>query len=204
MVFALENLVNPKSKNLKYLTVGFFYQMPIDLTANEESIVTSSTGTDSNVVRSGTINIPAAYGFGLANRFGDRVNVAVDAYFQQWSDYSDFGVTPSNFTNSSRFGAGFELLPSPDRDRSFFEKLTYRAGGFYEKAYYLVNSEEINTLGFSLGVGIPISDFNSIDLSFNYSMRGKEENGLIKDRLFMIHAGVNFGELWFLRPDEDF
>ncbi len=204
MIFAVENLVNKKSKNLKYLTFGFFYQMPIDLNANEESIVATSVATDSNVVRTGTISIPAAYGFGISNRFGDRVNVAVDAYFQQWADYTEFGVTPSNFTNSSRFGAGIEFLPSPDRDRTFFERLTYRAGGFYEKAYYIVNSEEIKTLGFSLGVGIPISDYNSLDLSFAYSMRGTEDNGLIKDNLFMVNAGFNFGELWFLKPNEDF
>jgi hypothetical protein len=204
VVFALENLVNKKSKNLRYLTLGFFYQMPIELNANEESIIATSVYTDSSVVRSGVINLPAAYGFGIANRFGDRVNVAVDAYFQQFSEYTEFGVIPSNFTNSSRYGAGLELLPSPDRDRSFFERLTYRAGGFYEKAYYIVNSEEISTLGFSLGVGIPISDYNSLDLSFMYSMRGTEDNGLVKDNLFMVNAGFNFGELWFLQPNEDF
>jgi hypothetical protein len=55
-----------------------------------------------------------------------------------------------------------------------------------------------------LGFGIPISDLNSIDLNFSYSIRGKEGNGLIKDELFSIYAGVNFGELWFLRPNEDF
>lgn len=204
MLFALENLVNKKSKNLKYLTIGFVYQMGIDLTANEESIIASIVNTDSNVVRTGSVNIPAAYGFGIANRFGDRVNVAADVIFQQWSEFTSFGVTPSNFVNSMRMGAGLELLPSPDRDRGFLGKLTYRAGGFYDQAYYTVNSENINTLGFRLGLGIPISELNSIDLNFSYSIRGKEGNGLIKDELFSIYAGVNFGELWFLRPEEDF
>lgn len=203
-VFTFENLVNPKSKNLRFLTLGFVYQTGFDLTSNEESIIQSSIGTDSIITQSGTINIPFAYGFGLSNRFGDRVNVALDAYFQQWGDYSEFGVTPSNFNNSARYGAGLELLPSPDRDRSFFEKLTYRAGFFYDKAYYEVNGENINTIGARLGIGIPISDYNSLDINFNYSIRGKEENGLIKDQYFGLFAGVNFGELWFLRPNEDF
>ena len=204
MVFSLENLVNKKSKNLRHLTLGVFYQMGMDLSANEESIIATSISTDSNVVRTGTINIPAAYGFGISNQFGDRVNAAADVYFQQWSDYTDFGVTPSNFVNSMRIGAGLELLPSPDRDKNFFQRLTYRAGGFYDKAYYTVNSENVNTIGFRLGFGIPISDLNSIDLDFSYSLRGKEGNGLIKDELFNIYAGVNFGELWFLRPNDDF
>lgn len=204
ILFALENLVNKKSKNLRYLTIGFVYQMPIDLSANEESITASIVNTDSNIVKTGTVKIPAAYGFGIANRFGDRVNVAADVMFQQWTEFTSFGVTPSNFVNSMRMGAGLELLPSPDRDRGFFGKLTYRAGGFYDQAYYTVNSENINTIGFRLGLGIPISEMNSIDLNFSYSIRGKEGNGLIKDELFGIYAGVNFGELWFLRPNDDF
>ncbi len=204
LVFALKDLVNEKSKNLRYLTFGFVYQMGIDLTANEESIIASIVNTDSNVVRTGSVNIPSAYGFGISNRFGDRVNVAADVFMQQWSEFTSFGVTPSNFVNSMRVGAGLELLPSPDRDKGFFEKLTYRAGGFYDQAYYTINSENVNTMGFSLGFGIPISDLNSIDLNFSYSIRGKEGNGLIKDELFGIYAGVNFGELWFLRPNEDF
>jgi hypothetical protein len=204
LVFSLENLVNKKSKNLRHLAFGFVFQSGIDLTANEESIITSIVTTDSNVVRTGTVSIPSAYGFGISNQFGDRVNVAADAYFQQWSEYSSFGVTPSNFVNSMRFGAGLELLPSPDRDKDFFQRLTYRAGAFYDQAYYTVNSENINTLGFRAGFGIPISNFNSIDLNFSYSIRGKEGNGLIKDELFSIYAGVNFGELWFIRPNDDF
>ena len=204
MLFSLENLVNKKSKNLRFLKFGFVYQMGIDLSANEESIIQSSINTDSNIVQTGVVKIPAAYGFGISNRFGDRVNVAADAYFQQWSDYTYFGMTPSNFVNSSRYSAGLELLPSPDRDKSFFQKLTYRAGAFYDQAYYTVNSENINTLGFRLGFGIPISELNSIDLNLSYSIRGKEGNGLIKDELFNVYLGVNFGEIWFLRPNDDF
>jgi outer membrane protein assembly factor BamA len=62
---------------------------------------------------------------------------------------------------------------------------------------------QVNTYGIGFGMGIPINQYNSIDLGFNFSTRGKTDPGFVKDNYFKISAGLNFGELWFLKRVED-
>ena len=82
--------------------------------------------------------------------------------------------------------------------------MSYRFGGFYEKAFYRVANQDILGFGLRAGVNIPISKYNSIDFGMNYSQRGKPDNEIIKDQLINFTIAVNFGELWFIRPrDED-
>ncbi len=81
--------------------------------------------------------------------------------------------------------------------------MTYRIGGFYDKAFYKVSGQDIISYGVRTGVNIPISQYNSLDFGVNYSIRGKSTGGLIKDEFLNLTVGVNFGELWFIRPREE-
>ncbi len=191
-----------KSIRLHNASIGFVYQSGFNLSATEDAIIGSSIGTDTTRLKDGEMGVPELYGFGISNIFGKRYLISADAIIQNWSKYTEFGITPPNFQNSIRTGLGIEILPNPDNN-SVWQQLTYRFGGFYEKLFYRVNGQDINQFGIRAGLNIPISKYNSIDLGFNYSQRGKTENGLIKDEFFNISAAVNFGELWFLRPREE-
>jgi hypothetical protein len=74
---------------------------------------------------------------------------------------------------------------------------------FYDKSYYKVNNEDVIRYGVSAGIGIPISTYNSFDLGISYFIRGKTENGLVKDEYLKLTAGFNFGELWFVKTREE-
>ena len=96
-----------------------------------------------------------------------------------------------------------EIVPDPN-EFSFWKKMSYRFGGFYEKSYYRVADQDVTGFGIRAGVNIPISTYNSIDLGASYSQKGKNVPGLIKEDLLNFTIAVNFGELWFIRPrDED-
>jgi hypothetical protein len=201
LVFNMQNLT--KSRNLKDLSIGFTYSSPINLSSTSEGVYRTSISTDSATLGKSELEIPQTIAFGISNKFGDRVVVAADFLMQDWSRYVENNTTPSNFQNSMRYGLGFELQPPPRQEKAWWESLSYRVGGFYEKSYFKVNNEDISRIGFGLGLGIPISDYNSLDLALTYSTRGKETNGLIKDQLLKLSLGFNFGELWFIRPEED-
>jgi hypothetical protein len=96
-------------------------------------------------------------------------------------------------------GLGFEIIPIDKPDNTFWENLSYRFGGFYQKSYFTVNGTDIIGYGITAGLGIPLNKFNSLDLGISYSVRGKTDNGLIKDQLIKLSAGFNFGELWFIK-----
>lgn len=196
-----------KSENLGDFTIGFMYQSKLNLNSDQETIYTTSLGVLNNdTVRSSNSNIqvPQAFGFGVTKKIGKQVIISGDVLWQQWSEFIPGNLSQNNYTNSLRYGLGAEILPALKSDKSFWESLTYRMGVFYDNSYYMINGDKVNRLGIGVGIGIPLGSYNSIDLGISYSMRGKSENGLIKEDYIKLTAGLNFGELWFIRPrDED-
>lgn len=187
------------------LTLGFLYQTKLQLTSDIDNIYGTSLGLDSINYIGEEVEIPELIGVGITNRFGSRVVVSADAIFQNWSKYKIGNTLQPNLQNSIRTGIGFELSPPTSRfeDLGFWENKYYRFGFFYEKTKYMINSESVNGFGVSLGMGIPITQFNSIDISLSYLTRGKTGNELLKEDVLRITAGVNFGELWFMRPQDN-
>jgi hypothetical protein len=187
------------SKLLNDLNFGFFYQSKLNLTSNIDAIYQTILGNDTSQITGGTLVIPSSYGFGFSNKFGKQLIVSGDALIQDWSNYISAGQTQANFGNSYRMGLGFEIIPIDKPDNTFWENLSYRFGGFYQKSYFTVNGTDIIGYGITAGLGIPLNKFNSLDLGISYSVRGKTDNGLIKDQLIKLSAGFNFGELWFIK-----
>ncbi|MFA5403526.1 MAG: hypothetical protein WC358_01185 [Ignavibacteria bacterium] len=193
-----------KLEKLNDFTIGFLYQSKLNLNSDQDAIYTLSTGNDTVKTSSSDLQIPQAFGVGITKKIGKQVIISGDALWQQWSDFISGNLSKNEYTNSSRYGLGVEIIPVAQMDKTFFESLTYRMGVSYDKSYYLINGQNVNRLGFSLGFGIPLGSYNSIDLGISYSIRGKSENGLIKEDYLKLTAGLNFGELWFIRPrDED-
>jgi opacity protein-like surface antigen len=186
------------------LSIGFVFQTKLKLSSTLDKIYGTSLGNDSTQVPGGDIEIPEMFGFGITNKFGDKYLLSGDVVFQQWANYKINGTPDPNLRNSMRVGLGLEILPNARPDRPFLVKNAYRFGVFYDKSLYSINGEGVDGYGASIGMGIPLNKFNSIDIALSYQTRGKTTNGLLKDDLLRISFGVNFGELWFLRPkDED-
>lgn len=192
-----------KLKKSNDFTIGFLYESPLTLKSKLDGIYTSSISTDTVSIEKGDIDIPARIGFGITKKVGNRYLLSSDLLMQNWSNFLSYGVVQPNYQSAMRIGAGVEIQPIENTDKTW-DKLSYRFGGFYETSYYTVNGESINRIGINAGIGIPISKFNSLDFGISVSTRGKTENGLIKDDMIKLTAGLNFGELWFVRPkDED-
>lgn len=193
-----------KSKKIGDFSIGFFYQSKLNLNSDEDVIYASSLVNDTVKKLSLEIQLPQAIGFGITKSIGKQVILSGDVLWQQWEKFIPGNLAVNNYTNSLRYGLGAEILPAIKSDKTFWESLTYRVGLFYDISYYTINGEKVNRFGFGIGFGIPLSSFNSIDLGISYSLRGKSENGFIKEDYLKLTAGLNFGELWFIRPkDED-
>jgi hypothetical protein len=191
------------NRSIRNLSVGFIYESQLNLSSDVEAIYRTSISTDSIILRSGEIVIPQRFGFGISNLFGDRYMVSADLIMQDWSKYSDYGRTFSNYGTTIRTGLGVDILPKGD-PASFWSNVSYRLGAFYDKAYYKLNDEDILSYGLSAGMNIPISPMNTLDIGITAGMRGKTGNNLIKDEFITLTGALNLGELWFIRPrDED-
>lgn len=200
-VFFMNNLTD--KKNLKDFSIGVLYHSKLNLTSTVDAVYSTSLGLDTIKFERGTFEVPSLIGVGISNKFDNRYVVTADMLIQNWENFREFGISDPTYGTSMKLGLGFEMQPSDKADKTTWEKLTYRFGAYYEKEYYNVNGQDIMKYGVSAGVGIPISEYNSIDVALNYSMRGKTDNSLVKDELFNVAVGLNFGELWFIRPNEE-
>ena len=201
LIFDIGKILNLKS--IENLTLGAIYQSSLTLESSEDVIYGTSLGQDSATLARDNLRIPQAFGFGITNQFGSRFIASGDFFYQQWSQFTEGSAVVNDMKNSYRVGLGFIILPPEKRDKSFLEGIEYRFGFEYDNSYFLINNEQINRFGIGLGFGIPINKYNSIDIGINYYLRGKTDNGFIKDNLIKITAGINIGELWFLKPKED-
>ncbi|KAA0211539.1 hypothetical protein FBQ84_02410 [Ignavibacteria bacterium CHB1] len=200
-IIEIGNLV--KSKLLKDLKIGFYYQTKINFNSAGDAIYTTSTSTDTVRITGEPLEFPASFGFGISNKFGNRYIVSADLLMHNWENFQSTKITVAKYENSYQLGLGLEILPLSESDVSYWNKLTYRMGVFYGKEYYSVNNNDINVLGASTGVNIPLTNQNSIDLAIMYLIRGKNSDGLIKDENLSLALGFNFGELWFLKRQEE-
>jgi len=201
VIVELDKLLKLKKSN--DFNIGFLYESPLTLTSKLDRIVTSSISTDTVTVDRGDIKIPSRLGFGITKKVGNRYMLSSDIIMQDWSNFiSDVVVGQTHYQSAMRIGAGVEIQPIENSEGTW-DKLTYRLGGFYETSYYTVNGESINRIGVNAGIGIQLSKYNSLDFALSVSTRGNTNNGLVKDDMIKLTAGLNFGELWFVRPKEE-
>jgi hypothetical protein len=194
-----------KSKKLDNLTLGAFVSTPSKFDSELTGRFNRSvSNTDTVNITKGKLDIPLSFGIGVSNEFNDRLVLAADIFMQQWDNYKYYGTHPDEIKNSMKLGLGMEYTPSKKPEDAFFSRVSYRLGASYTADYLRINGQDINILGLSAGLSLPITRYNSLDLFFKYNIRGKDTDGLIKDEVFRFGASVKLGELWFLRPSDDF
>ncbi len=191
-----------KNKKLDRMTLGVSFSSPFTINSTLTGNFKKSTQTDSVTVTTGKIKMPWALGIGISNEFNDKFIVAADVYMQNWNSYTYYGVHPDEIKNNFRGGIGFEYTPSKKFDDPYYKRMSYRLGGNYTMDYLKVNGQNINSLGASAGLSLPVGRFNSLDFTFGYQRRGKTADGLIMENVFKLGASVNIGELWFLKSSE--
>ena len=158
-------------------------------------------------------------------KFGDELGIGISFKGgEQWSaefnylrsDWSNTGVDrvpgfavsgTSKFTStvSDSFRAGFEITPNRNDIRSYLKRCSYRAGLYYDKSYYKLDGNSVNSMGLTLGVTLPIETDNSygrhngISLGVDIGQKASVRNNMIRERYVMFVIGFNIHDLWFIK-----
>lgn len=157
---------------------------------------------DTTILPDGTLRLPFAIGVGLSF-LSDRILLAGDLYYQNWSRYTVNGFEDSNIRNSYRVSAGGELLPRRDASSTLLQRTAYRLGLFYHATYYKILNEPINELGLTGGIGLPLFGDTQLNIGVEYAFRGTTNQQLQKDKILRISFTLSGAELWFVRPQEE-
>ena len=209
--------VQPLNKN-DVMTVGVVVSPGHNTGADPECIITnrkSTTGERDSLryTLDDAIELPWAFGVGLAYQHSTSLRVGVDYQLQKWGsvmmpefvDEDDgrgrYELGSGLMKDLHRINIGAEWTPNANSAK-FFNRIRYRIGGGYATPYYYINSSDgPKEYHASLGFGIPImNNYNHrsiLNISAEWVRRSAAN--LVKENTFRINIGLTFNERWFAK-----
>ncbi len=194
----LNNLLNLETLDELHFGLVFSTKASLSTELNE---IKFGTIVDTMISKSFDTEVPAQLGIGFSARFSKRLNLFVDYFRQDWTQFRSSGLADQSLKALSKYAMGLEYLPT-SKPENFFQAFIWRFGIFYKDSEYSYKNNRINEIGANFGFSFPIDANNSMDFAIEYSIRGTTSQNLQKDNFIKIWAGINFAELWFIR-DED-
>jgi len=199
------------SKDLN-ATIGATYAFKSNLSGDYTRYATAvnATGTLDTAffaVRNASIDIPAEIGAGISLRKTDKWMIGADYVRQDWSA-TNFSPTPGiDFSpaTSHVFKAGFEYIPNRFDVRYYMKRVTYRGGAYYEKSYMSMDGKQVDNVGLTLGVNLPIyMGYNFLGVAVNVGQRGSLDRGQLRERyvMFVLNLSLN-DKTWFRKVRYD-
>lgn len=192
------------------LFTSLSYKLESDLTSNNTSSVSIvnynsdfnfSTVDDGDEVSDTRIltlpsKISAGLGIGEARKWLVGAQVVAGSVGNLVNSYNQSNAV--SYEKSMKYSLGGYFVPNYNSFSSYAKRIVYRAGLKYEKTGLIVNSESINDMGFTLGLGLPITgSFSNINFGFEMGKRGTTNSGLIQENYANFSVGLSLNDRWF-------
>ncbi|MBD5252597.1 MAG: hypothetical protein HDS49_06165 [Bacteroides sp.] len=163
----------------------------------------SSTAPDTvapGVVRlKGNFSMAPSWGAGIAWDRDNRIHAELDFTYQPWKNakYSQIeNFSSTRLDNRFRVALGGSYMHDPRG--SYFKRVTYRAGFYYNRDYIMVGDNHIHDWAVSCGLGLPTSQSKTlVNLGFQYLNRSASPASLVNEKYFNVTLGINFNATWF-------
>jgi hypothetical protein len=181
----------PKSKltlnytNLRYRTPGTYDTLP------------GYKDTTTNFI------MPARLGIGASIIIHDKLLLGVDYTTQDWSK-SKFPEENDTFRVNSRISFGIQYTPNRESYRSYYEKIDYRLGGYYNDTYLILNGKPIKDYGITFGLGLPFRNLGTkFNIGFEIGSHGETTNNLVRINYTRITFSLTLYDFWFIKKKYD-
>ena len=158
------------------------------------------------------VRIADEIGVGIALKGGDKWTAEFNYLRSDWTKsgfdrVAGLGVSgDSKFSStvSQSFRAGFEIVPNRNDIRYFFKRCAYRAGVYYDQSYYKLDGNNVNSMGVTLGITLPIFRwYNGLTLGVDMGQRANARINMIRERYAMFVVGFNVHDIWFRKQQYD-
>ncbi len=178
--------------------------------ANQSSVTDSLKYSVDTLAGKG-IRFADELGVGISLKGGDKWSAEFNYLRSDWRNsgmetakgFSVVGDSRFTTTVSDSFRAGFEIVPDRNDIRHYFNRCAYRAGAYYDKAYYKLDGNAVNSMGITFGMTLPIETdnsygrYNGISLGVDIGQKANARNNMIRERYVMFVVGFNIHDLWF-------
>lgn len=120
--------------------------------------------------------------------------------------YQKTAAQANSYNESSNVGygkygsvsLGGYYVPNYNSFSSYAKRIVYRGGLRYEKTGLVVNSESINDIGLTLGLGLPITgSLSNVNIGFELGKRGTTNANLVQENFAKISVGFSLNDKWF-------
>ena len=96
---------------------------------------------------------------------------------------------------------GYDGNPQGNDIRYYFRRCAYRAGVYYDQAYYKLDGNNVNSMGVTLGMTLPVYKwYNGISFGVDFGQRASRRNDMIRERYVTFNVGFNIHDIWFQKP----
>ena len=209
--FTLGSAYQKKLANDKKLTLGATYtfgttgQMDTNYTNSTYYYVDNVNKTNISIIdqdfSSDKNLIPMEFSLGAGYGHDTKWFVGTQIDFKKGETIQFLGQPFAN-QNSYKIAAGGWFLPNYNNFRSYFSRVIYRYGAFYERGSLKINGTSINKFGISGGVLLPfktssITRMSGLELGIEVGKRGTLKNNLINQNYINLKVGFNFADRWF-------
>src|SRR6218665_564811 len=182
------------SGNMKTTYTNSTYYYLIGETKGLETIVDEQVNYDKKF-------LPQEASLGLGYGKETKWFLSTQLDYKKAESINFLGV-PFFYKDSYRYTVGGWYLPNYNNFRSYFARVIYRYGAYYEKGGLEINGTGINKYAVTAGVTLPfeksqINRMNSIDIGLEVGKRGTLENNLIRQNFINLRIGINFADKWF-------
>jgi len=152
---------------------------------------------------------PSKLNIGLSLSQENKFLVTANYLMQDWSNSKIYGSNHSSQGTLSRTSLGGEITPN-FRSRSFFKRMTYRAGFHYGSTYWnLIGSdsqeETMHNIGMTFGFGLPKRLTNhSLNLICELGQTYTNDDSLLKSKYILLKLNITLHyNDWFIKRKID-
>ncbi|MBN8565209.1 MAG: hypothetical protein J0M25_00550 [Flavobacteriales bacterium] len=152
------------------------------------------------------IKIPSKFTFGLGIGQMQKWSVGAELSIIQASKTSNrfTDIRQVSFENSTKLNIGGYYLPNFKSFTSYFSRVNYRAGFFYQNTGMVINNESITNFGITFGLGLPLGgSFSNMNIGYEFGKRGTTNAGLIQENYSNITISLSLNDKWFLKRKID-
>ncbi|MGM9776400.1 MAG: hypothetical protein ACI3ZG_06505 [Candidatus Coprenecus sp.] len=149
------------------------------------------------------LRVAEEFGVGISYRVKDKWMVGVDYIQQNWRGSSFTGFEDGSgieYVNARYYKAGFEYVPNRYDIRHYMNRVTYRAGLFFEESYLRINGSRVNAAGITIGATFPVLRlYNGITVAINMGQRGSLRKEQVRERYINFMVNFNLHDIWFVK-----
>jgi len=144
--------------------------------------------------------LPSKAGIGIAYNIKDKLTLAADFSLEKWGSvvFPDKNITKT--ADASKFAFGAEWIPNERTGTKYFQRIRYRAGFHYDNEYIMIDNNQLQNYGMSVGLGLPLRrSKTSVNIGYEYGNRGTFKKDALKETYQRITLSLTMHEFWFIK-----